>query len=197
MVEKIFKQNEAWASEQVKQDPTFFERLVSIQAPDYLWIGCSDSRVPANQICGLAPGEVFVHRNIANLVHASDRNCLAVLHYAITVLRVRAIVVCGHYGCGGVQAAIGEPQPEILQSWLQPLRDLAASNLNDLARIDDDRARLDRLCELNVIQQVKVLQGLPVIKQAWADGQRLAIHGVVYGLHDGRLHDLGCSVGGR
>ncbi|GAB5470518.1 MAG: carbonate dehydratase [Rhodospirillales bacterium] len=196
MVETIFKKNAAWAAEQVRADPGYFERLAKVQRPEYLWIGCSDSRVPANQICGLAPGEIFVHRNIANLVHEGDRNCLSVLHYAIAVLNVRAIIVCGHYGCGGVQAAIGEPQPEVLQNWLRPLRDLAASNLNTLARVSSDSRRLDRLCELNVIHQVEVLQRLPVIREAWERGQNLTIHGVVYGLHDGRLHDLGCSVQG-
>lgn len=196
MLKTIFEQNRTWAADRLCKDPGFFERLASQQAPEYLWIGCSDSRVPANQICGLDPGEVFVHRNIANLVHEKDRNCLAVLHFAITNLKVREIIVCGHYGCGGVKAAIGEPQPAILQDWLRPIRDLAASNLNQLARVTDDEARADRLCELNVIRQVGVLKNTPVIRQAWENGQPLAIHGLVYGLQDGHLHDLNCSVNG-
>ncbi len=196
MLETIFAQNRAWAAERNRQDPGFFKRLAAQQAPEYLWIGCSDSRVPANQICGLDPGEVFVHRNIANLVYEGDRNCLAVLHFATAVLKVRTIIVCGHYGCGGVMAAIGEPQPKVLQNWLQPVRDLAASHLNQLARETSDQARLDRLCELNVIQQVGVVANLPVIRQAWADGQPLTIHGLCYGVHDGHLRDLGCSITG-
>ncbi len=196
MLDTIFAQNRVWADGRNRADPGFFKRLAAQQAPEYLWIGCSDSRVPANQICGLDPGEVFVHRNIANLVHEGDRNCLAVLHYAITVLKVRTIIVCGHYGCGGVSAAIGEPQPEVLQNWLRPIRDLAASNLNRLARESSDDKRVDRLCELNVIRQVGVLRNLPVIRQAWGEGQALAIHGVIYGLSNGHLYDLGCSVSG-
>ncbi len=196
MLDTIFEQNRTWAAERNRKDPGFFERLAAQQAPDYLWIGCSDSRVPANQICGLDPGEVFVHRNIANLVHPKDWNCLAVLHYAITVLKVREIIVCGHYGCGGVKAAIGEPQPEVLQDWLRPIRDLAASNLNQLAREQSDEARVDRLCEMNVIRQVGILSSLQVIREAWGIRQPLAIHGVVYGLHDGRLNNLDCTVRG-
>lgn len=196
MLETIFAQNRAWAAERNRQDPGFFKRLAAQQAPEYLWIGCSDSRVPANQICGLDPGEVFVHRNIANLVYEGDRNCLAVVHFAITVLKVRTIIVCGHYGCGGVKAAIGEPQPKILQNWLQPVRDLAASHLNQLAREISDEARLDRLCELNAIQQVGVVANLPVIRQAWANGQPLTIHGLCYGVQDGHLRDLGCTITG-
>ncbi len=196
MLDTIFEQNRAWAAERDRQDPGFFQRLAAQQAPEYLWIGCSDSRVPANQICGLDPGEVFVHRNIANLVYEGDRNCQAVLHFSIAVLKVRHIIVCGHYGCGGVKAAIGEPQPDVLQGWLSPIRDLAASNLNRLARESSDETRLDRLCELNVIRQVGVLTQLPVIREAWADGQPLAIHGLIYGLSDGHLRDLKCSVAG-
>ncbi len=196
MLSDIFERNKEWVTSREGADPGYFRRLAALQEPEYLWIGCSDSRVPANQICGLEPGEVFVHRNIANLVHNGDRNCLAVLHYAITVLRVRSIIVCGHYGCGGIKAAVGEPQPEVLQDWLQPIRDLAASNLNRLSQEASDENRLDRLCELNVMRQVSVLKSLPVIREAWQSGQILEIHGLVYGLTDGRLHDLGCSVHG-
>lgn len=196
MMHEIFRRNAEWAAERDRADPGFFKRLAAQQAPEYLWIGCSDSRVPANQICGLDPGEVFVHRNIANLVHEGDRNCLAVLHFAITVLKVRTIIVTGHYGCGGVRAAIGEPQPEVLQTWLRPIRDLAASHLHQLARVQSDEERVDRLCELNVISQVSILSNLPVIRKAWAQGQPLEIHGLCYGLNDGRLRDMGCSIKG-
>ncbi len=196
MLNDIFERNRDWANARENAEAGYFRRLAALQAPEYLWIGCSDSRVPANEICGLEPGEVFVHRNIANLVHQGDRNCLAVLHYAITVLKVRSIIVCGHYGCGGIKAATGEPQPDVLQDWLRPIRDLAASNLHQLAREESDDTRLDRLCELNVGRQVKVLSALPVIREAWQNGQTLAIHGLVYGLNNGRLQDLGYSVHG-
>jgi carbonic anhydrase len=192
----LFESNRAWAARQTNGDAHYFERLCGIQRPDYLWIGCSDSRVPANTIVGLDPGEVFVHRNVANIVRADDRNCLTVLQYAVDVLRVSHVIVCGHYGCGGVQAALGPPAAEPLETWLRPIRSLCESHAHDLAASADDEAKWRRLCELNVGSQVRVLCALDTVRAAWARGQRLIIHGWIYDLTDGLLRDLDVSVEG-
>ena len=192
-MEHLFRRNVEWATERKRSDPDYFRRLAGLQAPEYLWIGCSDSRVPANVITGLQPGEVFVHRNVANLVNPGDLNCLSVLQFAVDVLRVRHIIVCGHYGCGGVRAALDQRRHGLIDYWLQPIRDLADRHESTLTGIADHEARLDRLCELSVTAQVRQVAETPIVGDAWARGQALAIHGWVYGLDDGLLRDLRCS----
>lgn len=196
MVENLLRRNRAWAAAQVEADPRYFERLVEIQTPAYLWIGCSDSRVPANVITDLAPGEVFVHRNVANLVYPNDLNLLSVLQYAIEDLRVRKIIVCGHYGCGGIRAALENRDGGLVDHWLSPIREAAAAAGEELARLDG-AGRLDRLCELTVQQQVERLARIPLLQRAWKRGQELSVHGLVYRLQDGLLRDLKVSRAGR
>ena len=191
---QLFANNRAWATREISRDPGFFTRLCAIQSPRYLWIGCADSRVPANEIVGLAPGELFVHRNVANIVRPDDFNCLAVLHYAIEMLHITDVIVCGHYGCGGVQAALGAPVSEPLERWISPIR---AVRLRHAAAIDscgDAAARWRRLCELNVIAQVHELSRLPILAAPWAAGRPLNVHGWIYDLQDGLLRDLDVSV---
>ncbi|MDR3670012.1 MAG: carbonic anhydrase [Holophaga sp.] len=190
----LFANNRAWAIQQTQRDPGFFERLCALQKPDYLWIGCSDSRVPANEIVGLIPGELFVHRNIGNVVRQDDPNCLSVVQYAVDFLHVCHVIVAGHYNCGGVQAALGPATPGPLEGWIAPIRSLRQAHARELALLPDDSARWQRLCELNVMDQVRVLASLPTIVQAWQRGQALAIHGWIYDLHNGLLRDLGVSV---
>lgn len=196
MLKDLFARNLEWARAHVAADPEYFRRLAAQQAPEYLWIGCADSRVPANVITGLDPGEVFVHRNVANLVHPADMNCLAVLQFAVEVLKVRHIIVCGHYGCGGVHAAMSGEGNGLLDHWLEPIRELARQHDSSLAPIQDQGVRLNRLCELNVAAQVRRVAETPIVRQAWARGHGLAIHGWVYGINDGLLRDLECGVGG-
>ena len=191
---RLFENNRTWARKQVANDPEFFERLCALQKPEFLWIGCADSRVPANQIVGLAPGEMFVHRNVANVVAPNDTNCLSVVQYAVDVLGVRHIIVCGHYGCGGVQAAFGPPMELPLESWLQHVRSVRRAHADELKALADETARARRLCELNVVAQVRSLCRVPTVSDAWARGQRLDIHGWVYDLHDGLLRDLRVTV---
>ena len=188
---RLFENNRAWAAEMVRNDPEFFLRLSRLQAPSYLWIGCSDSRVPANEIVGLAPGELFVHRNVANLVQHTDFSCLSVLQYSIDVLNVEHVMVVGHYGCGGVQAAWEGRQLGLVDNWLQSVRDVAHLYREPLRQFPDDSARLDRLCELNVLVQARRLCRSTVVQQAWDRGQRLVVHAWVYRLTDGLLRDLG------
>jgi carbonic anhydrase len=192
----LFANNRAWATAQTARDPAFFERLCAIQRPEYLWIGCADSRVPANEIVGLAPGELFVHRNVANLVRPDDRNALAVLQYAVDSLRIAHIIVCGHYQCGGVQAAFGPHTTEPLESWIGRIRELRDAHAAELAALPDDDARWHRLCELNVVAQVHTLSRLPTVVAARARGQQLDIHGWIYDLRDGVLRDLEVDVDG-
>lgn len=192
----LFDRNRDWAARRIADDPHFFERLVAIQAPAYLWIGCADSRVPANEIVGLDPGELFVHRNVANVVEPGDGNVLAVLQYAVDVLKVRHVIVTGHYGCGGVQAALGPPAAQPLERWLTPLREVARRHGAELAALPDDERRWRRLCELNVIAQVEMLRTLPTVLGAWTRQQPLDLHGWVYDLHDGLLRDLHVTVDG-
>jgi carbonic anhydrase len=190
---ELFANNRAWAADQVARDPGFFAKLAERQSPEYLWIGCSDSRVPANQIVGLAPGEVFVHRNVANLVVHTDLNCLSVLQYAIDVLGVRHVIVCGHYGCGGVRAARDGSRHGIVDNWLRYVIDVAEKHADELAQLADDERRFDRLCELNVAEQVANVCETTIVEDAWARGQDLTVHGLVYGLEDGLLRELGVS----
>jgi carbonic anhydrase len=194
LLKTLFDNNRAWAARMTAQDPQFFERLVEQQSPQYLWIGCSDSRVPANEIVGLAPGELFVHRNIANVVVHTDLNCLSVLQFAVDVLRVRNIIVTGHYGCGGVRAALENDKVGLADNWLRHVQDARDRYAAQLAAIEDPSARLDRMCELNVIEQVNNVCQTTVVQDAWARGQELAVHGWIYRLQDGMLHDLRMCV---
>lgn len=200
MIDRLLKQNTDWAAAKRRDDPDYFGRLASLQKPEYLWIGCSDSRVPANVITGLEPGEVFVHRNVANLVHRADLNLLSVLEFAVDTLEIKHIIVCGHYGCGGVKAAMDGLRHGIIDHWLQPIRDVANKYNFGLTDADEDQASLDRLCELSIESQVRNLSRTPIIRAAWKRGNNLQIHGWVYGLNDGLLRDLDCdcqsSIGG-
>ncbi len=186
----LFANNRQWARRRTIEDPNFFTRLEALQAPRYLWIGCSDSRVPANEIVGLAPGELFVHRNVANVVVHSDLNCLSVLQFAVEVLRVEHIIVCGHYGCGGVQAAwSGEPLG-LIDNWLRHVQDVASKHMARLQALPDSSAQVNRLCELNVLEQAAHVCRTTVVQDAWDRGQEVTVHGWVYALHDGLLRDL-------
>jgi carbonic anhydrase len=191
---QLFTNNRSWALQQTRCDPNFFARLCAIQAPAYLWIGCADSRVPANEIVGLAPGELFVHRNVGNIVRPDDPNCLAVLQYAVDVLHISHIIVCGHYRCGGIQAAFGPPTTDPLEGWIANVRTIRQLHAEELAKLPDDEARWQRLCELNVIAQARILGGLPTVVRAWERSQPLAIHGWIYDLRDGLLRDLEVGV---
>jgi carbonic anhydrase len=190
----LLEANAAWAHERVAADPDYFQRLVALQAPEFLWIGCSDSRVPANVITGLEPGEVFVHRNVANLVYPADLNCMTVLQFAVETLKVEHIIVCGHYGCGGVRAVLDGSQHGLAEHWLAPVHDIYRQHHDELARLADNEARVDRVCELNVIAQVKSLRESPIMKKAWRHAERPTVHGWIYRLSDGRLADLNCSL---
>lgn len=196
MIEKLLEHNKEWAAARVREDPDYFKRLTGLQAPRYLWIGCSDSRVPANVITGLEPGEVFVHRNVANLLHPGDLNGLSVMQFAVEVLKVEHIIVCGHYGCGGVAAAADGLRHGLIDHWLRPIMDVHERFSPDLSALPDARARLDRLCELNVEQTVLRVTQTPVVQDAWAAGRDLAVHGWVYSLEDGIIRNLDCSIGG-
>lgn len=191
---EIFANNRAWAAEVTRRQPEFFQRLAEQQNPKYLWIGCSDSRVPANEIMGLMPGEVFVHRNVANVVVHSDLNCLSVIQYAVDVLKVQHIIVCGHYGCGGVQSAWKGAQLGLIDNWLRHVQDVGKLHYGDLKELREENQQLDRLCELNVIEQANHLCRTTIVQDAWVRGQPLTVHGWVYGLQDGLLHDLGFCV---
>ena len=193
---EIFANNRQWAEAIQRDQPDYLPGLDASQNPRFLWIGCSDSRVPANEICGLQPGDMFKHRNIANLVRADDPNCLAVIQFAVNTLKVRHIVVCGHYRCGGVHAAMGSPGEGALDGWLSPLRELKHRETHCLSELADEEQRWDRLCELNVVEQVRQLAALPIIGQAWDEGRHLSLHGWMYQFHTGLLHDLGTSTSG-
>jgi|TARA_R110000868_G_scaffold324184_1_gene585072 carbonic anhydrase len=195
-LKQLLDNNKRWSAKAKEQDPQFFEKLEAIQRPEYLWIGCSDSRVPANQIVDLAPGELFVHRNIANQVVHTDFNCLAVVQYAIEVLRVKHIIVCGHYGCGGVAASLGHDEYGVVDNWLRHIKDISFANqleLNGLCEQD----KINRLCELNVIAQVQNLTRTKAAQYAWDRAQTLSIHGWVYSLHDGVINDLQVTASSR
>jgi len=190
----LFENNRLWAERIARDDPDFFARLARLQSPEYLWIGCSDSRVPANQITGLQPGEVFVHRNVANVVVHTDFNCLSVMQYALDVLKTRHIIVCGHYRCGGVRAALDGQQLGLIDNWLRHIQDVRDHHAALLASLPSDQARWDCLCELNVIEQVRNVVNTTLLADAWSRRQEVVVHGWIYGLQDGRLKDLNLAI---
>ncbi len=192
-VSQLLDNNRFWADSLNARDPAFFQRLAAQQHPEFLWIGCSDSRVPANEVVGLMPGELFVHRNVANMVVATDMNLLSVLQYAVDVLQVRHIIVCGHYGCGGVRAALGRQELGLIDNWLRSLKGLYHQHRDRFQALEPD-AQVDLLCELNVERQVRNVCHTTLVQNAWHRGQPLAVHGWIYGLQDGHIKDLGVSV---
>jgi carbonic anhydrase len=197
LLPELFANNRRWAADSVADDPKFFSRLEAIQAPQYLWIGCSDSRVPANQITGLKPGEVFVHRNVGNVVVHTDLNCLSVLQYAVDVLGIRHVMVVGHYGCGGIKAALAGKSLGLIDNWLRHIQDVAERHAGIFAAQPNDTARERCLSELNVIEQVRNVARTTLVGDAWQRGQKLALHGWIYDLADGNLRDLEVSMTGE
>jgi carbonic anhydrase len=193
-LDALFDNNKAWAARMRQQDPAFFSKLANQQAPQYLWIGCSDSRVPANEIVGLLPGELFVHRNVANLVVHTDLNCLSVMQFAVDVLRVRHVIVCGHYGCSGVRAALRRNRIGLSDNWLRHVQDVGEKHALSLGALSDEAHSIDRLCELNVIEQVHNVCQTTIAQDAWQRGQELHVHGLIYGLTDGLLRDLNTTI---
>jgi len=193
-LQNLFDNNHAWARQMRTRDPEFFPKLAAQQSPQYLWIGCSDSRVPANEIVGLLPGEIFVHRNVANVVVHTDLNCLSVIQYAVEVLMVRHIIVCGHYGCGGVRAALSNDEFGLIDNWLRHIKDVQEKYELVLNRLIDEEVRLAKLCELNVIEQVSNVCHTTIVQNGWKRGQELTVHGWIYGLEDGLIRDLHVSV---
>lgn len=189
----LFERNVKWANEIKDKDPEFFTQLSKQQAPEYLWIGCSDSRVPANQIVALPPGEIFVHRNIANVAVHSDLNCLSVIQFAVDALKVKHIVVCGHYGCGGIKAAMGNQENGLIDNWLGHIKDVSRFHAEELDQLDD-HARFNRLCELNVLEQATNVCNSSVVQSAWKNGADLSVHAWIYSIEDGLLKDLNLSV---
>ncbi|HEY0367508.1 MAG TPA: carbonate dehydratase [Pyrinomonadaceae bacterium] len=196
-LKRLLDQNRAWAESIKATDPEFFLTLAKQQSPRFLWIGCSDSRVPATQLAGMLPGEMFVHRNVANVVDHTDFNCLSVMQYAVDVLKVEHIIVCGHHGCGGVKAALDNLQLGLIDNWLRHVQDVVHEHEELLAKIDDENERFDRLCELNVIEQVLNVGRTTIVQSAWQRGQELVIHGWIYGLQDGLLRDLDVTIDSR
>jgi carbonic anhydrase len=194
---ELLESNRAWSEGIKARDPEFFDALARRQSPRYLWIGCSDSRVPANQLTGLMPGEMFVHRNVANVVVHTDFNCLSVLQFAVDFLKVEHVIVCGHYGCGGVHAAMHNLQLGLIDNWLRHVQDVMHAHEEQLSSIEDEARRLDRLCELNVIEQVLNVGRTTIVQSAWARGQELSVHGLIYGVGDGLLRDLRIRVTGQ
>ena len=194
MIEDLFRRNISWAATKTRIDPEYFRRLASQQTPEYLWIGCSDSRVPANEIVGLDPGDLFVHRNVANLAPPQDANFLSVLQFAVEVLKVRHVIVCGHYGCGGVRAALSGQRHGLIDHWLQPVASICHRHATDLDAIVDLDARVNDVCERNVIAQVANVAGNPFVHDAWRRGQPLSVHGWIYSIQDGLLRNLETSV---
>lgn len=195
-LEHLLARNREWSDRIRAEDPEFFAQLSRQQAPEYLWIGCSDSRVPANQIIDLQPGEVFVHRNIANVVVHTDLNCLSVIQFAVDVLKVKHILVVGHYGCGGVHAALTGKRLGLADNWIRHVRDVADKHASMLTEVGDEHLQHDRLCELNVLEQVVNVSQTTILRDAWMRGQDITVHGWVYSLRDGRVHDLGVEVDG-
>jgi len=194
VLKHLFENNRIWAENIGQTDPGFFQRLSRQQSPSYLWIGCSDSRVPANQIVGLLPGEMFVHRNIANVVDHADLNCMSVLQFAVDVVKVRHVIVCGHYGCAGIRAAQRHDKLGLVDQWLRHVHSICQKYARQLSELVDETQRGDRLCELNVIEQVKKVCHAPTTRDAWERGQELVVHGWIYGLEDGLLRDLKTTV---
>ena len=193
-LKQLFERNREWAEGVKAREPDFFEKLSRQQTPEYLWIGCADSRVPANEITGLLPGEMFVHRNVANVVVHTDLNCLSVIQYAVEVLGVKHIIVCGHYGCGGVRAAMENKKHGLIDNWLRHIQDVTKRHESALANIENENLRFDRLCELNVIEQVVNICQTTIVDNAWEHKQDLTVHGWIYRLDDGLLHDLNITV---
>lgn len=192
-LQQLFENNRAWAKGMTADDPAFFQKLASIQTPQYLWIGCADSRVPANEITGLQPGEVFVHRNVANVVVHTDLNCLSVIQFAVDVLKIKHIIVCGHYGCGGVKSALHGDRLGLVDNWLRHIEDIRDQHWPMLVRLKSRQEQWDRLCEFNVIEQLMNVCRTSVVRDAWTRGQELTVHGWIYGLKDGLLNDLNVS----
>ena len=188
--ERLLLENKAWAVEKTKEDPEFFQRLVDIQRPEYLWIGCSDSRVPANEITGTQPGEIFVHRNIANMVVHTDLNMLSVLQYAVQVLQVKHVIVCGHYGCGGVKAAMTHKSFGMINKWLRNIKDVYRYHQDEIEQMPDEEKKVNRLIELNVREQVLNLAKTSIVQKAWKDNNAPYLHGWVYGLNNGLIHPI-------
>jgi len=193
-IRELFTQNQAWSEDIRRKNPEFFEVLSKQQSPRFLWIGCADSRVPANEIVGLLPGELFVHRNVANLVIHTDLNCLSVLQYAVDALNVEHVIVCGHYGCGGVHAALRNDRLGLIDNWLRHVQDVMKKHRAALETLQDEQSRLNRLCELNVIEQVLNVGQTTIVQSAWDRGKPLEVHGWIYDLHDGLLKDLSVCV---
>ena len=193
-LDELFRRNRAWAADVTRQDPGFFGRLAAQQSPQYLWIGCSDSRVPANQIVGLAPGEMFVHRNVANIVVHTDLNGLSTIQFAVDVLKVRHVIVCGHYGCGGVLAALRDERLGLVDNWLRHVQDVRRKHARELDALGDEARRHQCLCELNVAEQVGNVAATTVVQDAWAAGRALTVHGWIYDVRDGLLRDLGLAI---
>ncbi|MCW3150858.1 carbonate dehydratase [Stutzerimonas stutzeri] len=193
-LDQLFDNNARWAEAIKQEDPAFFEKLAMQQVPEYLWIGCSDARVPANEIVGLLPGDLFVHRNVANVVLHTDLNCLSVIQYAVDVLKVKHILVTGHYGCGGVRASMRDDQLGLIDGWLRTIRDLYYEHRAHLATLPSEEERVDRLCELNVIQQVANVSHTTIVQNAWHRGQPLSVHGCIYGIKDGLWKNLNVTV---
>ncbi len=189
----LLTQNKRWAAARIGEDPSYFSRLLGLQSPRFLWIGCADSRVPANVITGLDPGEVFVHRNVANMVYPADLNCMSVLQFAVETLHVKHIILCGHYGCGGVRAAVDGSQNGLIDHWLEPIRDLNRTHKDVLRSLPGDDARHDFLCEMNVREQVRTVMHSPIVQRAWDRGQELSVDGWIYGLANGLIKDLECG----
>ncbi|EFO81238.1 Carbonate dehydratase [Oscillochloris trichoides DG-6] len=190
----LLYKNREWAAQMTAEDPDFFQRLIKQQSPAYLWIGCSDSRVPSTQLVGLQPGDMFVHRNIANVVVHSDLNCLSVLHYGVTVLKVRHIIVCGHYSCGGVQAALADSRVGMVDNWLRHVQDVRNKHAAIINACPNTTLQVHRLCELNVVEQVVNVCQTTVVQHAWERGQRVTVHGLIYDIADGLLQDLSLQV---
>ena len=195
MLNDLLDRNAAWSAERQAKESDYFSRLAGQQRPEFFWIGCSDSRVPANVVAGLDPGEVFVHRNVANVVHSSDMNLLSALEFAVEALEIREIIVCGHYGCGGVKAATEDFPHGLADHWLEPIRRLARAYAVDLAQAPDLETRRDRLAELNVIEGVRRVAETPILQRAWTRPVSVRVHGLIYGLKDGRLRNLDCTIG--
>lgn len=193
-LEHLLENNRRWSEQVRRENPDFFEKLSTLQTPKYLWIGCSDSRISANLLLGLQPGEIFVHRNVANVVVHTDLNCLSVIQFAVEVLKVEHIIVCGHYGCGGVKAALDESRLGLIDNWLRHIQDVAGKHSAALAAIDGENERWDRLCELNVVEQVLNVCETTIVQDAWERGQHLVVHGWIYGLNDGMVRELGIAI---
>jgi carbonic anhydrase len=194
VLKHLFKQNKNWAEKVKKSDPDFFSKLSKQQSPEYLWIGCSDSRVPANEIVDMLPGEIFVHRNIANVVVHTDLNCLSVIQYAVDVLKVKHIIVCGHYGCGGIQAAMENKEHGLIDNWLRNIKDVHRYHRDRIDGLQTEKEKIDLLCELNVIEQVSNICHTTIVQNAWKSGQELTVHGWIYSIEDGILKDLNVCI---